>query len=114
MSGRERYNSDIEVLMRNSLNENNIKFSEQFPIRCKYGYVLDFAVPELKIDIECDGSHWHKEGNAHDRKRNWFLRRNSWKILRFRDKEIKNNINICMAKIKDTIERRLKQNEDKS
>ena len=107
---RELYKTDIEKLMFDSLRENNINFVSEFPIRCKYGYILDFAIPELKIDIECDGSAWHKKGNNRDNKRNWFLKNKGWIVLRFTDKEIKKDIQSCVNKIKDIIIRRLKQN----
>ena len=86
--------------MANALEENNIEAVEQWPIRSKHGYSLDFAIPELKICIECDGEHWHKIGNSHDRKRNWFLRGKGWSILRFRGKEIKDDLNKCVDKVK--------------
>jgi len=109
----KRYETDIEIIMREALEKANIEVVEQFPIRGKYGYSLDFAVVDLKIDIECDGEHYHKIGNSHDRKRNWALRNKGWKILRFRGKEIKENINECINKIKFYIgERRLKENEN--
>lgn len=111
---REKYSTDIEILMRNALTISKIEFVEKFPIRGKYGYELDFAIHDLKIDIECDGEHWHKKGNKHDRNRNWVLRNKGWIVLRFSGSELKNNISICIAKIKDTIERRLKENENKS
>lgn len=111
---RERYLTDIEEIMKMELIKSKIEFTEQFPIRGKYGYQLDFAIPDLKIDIECDGKHWHKKGNAHDRKRNWVLRNRGWVVLRFTCDEIKNEIHICVAKIKETIERRLKKNENQS
>lgn len=96
--------------MAEALDNNNIKVTYNFPIRCKYGYILDFAITELKIDIECDGEAWHKLGNSRDNKRNWVLRKRGWKVLRFRGKEILENIDVCVAKIKETIERRLKEN----
>jgi len=110
-----RHRTDIEVIMADALEHAGIDAVEQYPIRGKYGYSLDFAIPELKIDIECDGEHYHKKGNPHDRKRNWALRNRGWKILRFRGKEIKANINDCIEKIKLIIsERRLVSHEDKS
>lgn len=111
---RQRYRSDIEILMCEALKNNNINFCEQFPIRGKYSYQLDFAIVDLKIDIETDGKHWHKVGNTHDRKRNWTLRNKGWKILRFTCDEIKNNINICIAKIEKTIEWRKIEHENQS
>jgi len=99
--------------MRDALKKEEIYFCEQFPIRGKYGYQLDFAIPDLKIDIETDGKHWHKKGNSHDRKRNWVLRNQGWKVLRFTCDELKKDIDICIAKIKETIERRIKEYENK-
>ena len=101
-----RHRTDIEIIMFNALMRNNIKIVEQFPIRGKYGYCLDFAIPELKIDIEVDGEHYHKIGNSHDRKRNWALRNRGWKIIRFFGKEIKEDIDKCIDKIKAIITER--------
>lgn len=98
-----RHRTDIEILMADALQENNVDAVEQFPIRGKYGYCLDFAIPELKIDIEVDGEHYHKIGNSHDRKRNWALRNRGWKVIRFFGKEIKEDINKCIDKIKTII-----------
>ena len=98
-----RHRTDIEILMADALNENNIEVVEQWPIRCKYGYILDFAIPELKIDIEVDGERWHKIGNKHDRCRNGYLKNKGWTITRFRGKEIKEDVDKCVDKIKTII-----------
>ena len=98
---RELFRTDIESIMETNLVKSNIDFVYQFPIRgC---YILDFAIPCLKIDIECDGKHWHKVGNEHDRKRNWLLRDKGWIVLRFTDSEIKDDIEKCIEKIRETI-----------
>ena len=93
---RGLHSTDIELLMDNALQDNNINAVAQYPIRCKFGYILDFAIPSLKIDIECDGETWHKEGNDRDRKRNGYLRSRGWTVMRFRGEEIKNNIKNCI------------------
>ena len=98
-----RHRTDIEILMADALKRADIEAVEQWPIRGKYGYSLDFAIPELKIDIEVDGEHYHKIGNAHDRKRNWALRNRGWKVVRFFGKEIKENVDKCVDKIKTII-----------
>lgn len=87
---RELYKTDIEFLMEGILKEANIEAVAQFPIRSKYGYIADFAIPSKLIIIECDGEAWHKIGNAHDRKRDGYLRSKGWNIIRFRGNEIKN------------------------
>jgi len=108
---RELYKTDIEEIMEKALKEANIKFTSQFPIRGSY--ILDIAISELKIDIECDGEHYHILGNDKDRKRNWSLRNKGWIILRFRGEEIKNNIQFCINKIKETIEKEVRKSEIK-
>ena len=107
MSVRELYKTDIEQLMFNSLKENNINFVSEFPIRCKYGYIVDFAIPEIKLIIEVDGEVWHDK--EHDRKRDGYLKQNDWKVLRFKGKKVENDINDCINKIKSEIERRKKE-----
>ena len=111
---RGLYKTNIEKRMEEALIEENIKFTSQFPIRCRFGYILDFAIPDLKIDIECDGEAWHPIGNSRDRNRNWFLRNNGWTILRFRGNEILNDIHTCVNKIKDTIKKEEEKHEIQS
>lgn len=100
---RGLHKTDIEEIMQKALEKEGIKAVPQFPIRSRFGYILDFAIPELKIDIECDGAEYHKIGNAHDRKRNWFLRNKGWKIIRFRGEQIKNNVQLCIKEIKNAV-----------
>ncbi len=114
MSMRGLYKTDIERIMTKALNNERIPYVNNFPIRSKYGYILDFAIPDLKIDIETDGEHWHPIGNSHDRKRNWVLRKQGWKVIRFRGKEIKGDIHTCIARINIEIKRREKKYENKS
>ena len=114
MTMREIYKTDIERKMDEALKKAKINVVHNFPIRCKYGYILDFAIPDLKIDIETDGEHWHPIGNSHDRKRNGYLKKQGWKVLRFRGKEIKKDIHTCIARINIEIKRREKKYENKS
>ena len=97
---REIYKTDIEEKMYQALKENKIKAVFNFPIRSKHGYILDFAIVDLKIDIETDGEHYHKLNNPRDRKRNWVLRKMGWKVLRFRGREIHENMDECIKIIK--------------
>lgn len=104
---RGLYKTDIERVMQRALKKEEIEVVYNFPIRCKYGYIIDFAIPDKKIVIECDGEAWHKLGNSRDRKRDAILRKLGWEILRFRGQEILNNINNCIRKINlKLIERR--------
>lgn len=100
---RGLYKTDIEGIMGLSLQNEGIYVISQFPIRCKYGYILDFAIPNQKIDIECDGEVWHQLGNKKDKNRDGYLKSRGWIILRFKGNDIKNNIQNCINKIKGAI-----------
>lgn len=93
---REIYKTNIERAMRNELEKNKIIFVEQYPIRCKYGYIVDFFIPDKNIIVECDGETWHPMGNSHDRKRDFYLKNRGFIILRFRGEQILNNIQSCI------------------
>lgn len=96
---RELHSTNIEIIMKDALEKNKIEFVEQYPIRCKYGYIIDFFLPQFNMIVECDGEPWHKEGNSRDRKRDGFLRGKGYIILRFKGNEIINNIQSCIETI---------------
>lgn len=100
---RQIYLTNIEQAMKQVLEQNNIKFAQQYSPRNKYGYVMDFAIVDKKIDIETDGEVWHKEGNSHDRKRDAYFKSEGWKILRFRGQQVLNDIEGCKKIIMEII-----------
>ena len=75
-----------------------IFFEEQYPVS---RYCLDFAIPELKIDVEIDGEQHYADKRIveSDKRRNEYLEGLGWKIIRIRwsvykklkDKEEKRN-----------------------
>ncbi len=67
-----------------------IKFRRQHPIA---GYVLDFACEELKLGIELDGGqHADAAAEAYDKRRSERLLQLGWKILRFWNNDVNDNI----------------------
>lgn len=48
-------------------------------------YVVDIAIPSLKVAIEYDGSYWHKNKDK-DQKRQTEIERLGWKFLRYIDR----------------------------
>jgi len=98
MVGRGLHRTDIEIIMADGLTKENITFVEQFPIRCKYGYIADFYLPENKLIIEADGEQFHNK--VKDNKRDAVLRKQGYKILRFTGTEIRKDIDTCLIKIR--------------
>ncbi len=57
------------------------------------GYVLDFACNEAMLAVELDGSqHGEVSHQAHDEKRSAELARLGWKVLRFWNNEVTDNM----------------------
>jgi very-short-patch-repair endonuclease len=83
--------------MREELERRNFQFIQFFPLRL--GFELDFALINEKIGIECDGEKWHRN-KKRDNFRDYMLKRAGWQIFRFSGTEIKNNVILCVDKIK--------------
>ena len=70
---------------------------------------LDFAFPDLRIAICCDGRSWH-EGNPErfdkDRRESRELQLQSWTVLRFSGREINSDSEMVVETIQRAIKRR--------
>lgn len=79
--------TDLEQKVEEALKLLNWEYIPQYPTRT--GYVIDFALPQLKVGIEVDGP-FHERGKAkkRDRFRDLQLRREGWKIIRINWHEI--------------------------
>ncbi|WP_100408475.1 endonuclease domain-containing protein [Bacillus solitudinis] len=66
-------------------------------------YRIDLALVPQRIAIEADGRAYHSspEQKAHDRRKNAYLRKNGWKVLRFSGSRIHNDIKGVLRKIED-------------
>ncbi len=75
-----------------------IKFRRQHGIG---GYIVDFYCKEKNLIIELDGQvHSKKEAKEYDLVRDRFLRELGFKILRFKNSEIEENVEEVLKKIK--------------
>lgn len=84
---------------------------KEYPdFECSLNYVVSFLFldivlikDDLKIDVEYDGSYWHKDGQK-DRKRDEFVKSQGFKILRIRSGHLLPTIeelNSAIAKLKN-------------
>lgn len=64
-------------------------------------YQYDFAFPELKIDVEIDGStHDLPKVKKIDERRDRFSKENGWIVLRFTAKQVKHDVIGCINHLK--------------
>lgn len=87
----------IENRMSQLLDRLGIKYEYQYPI---LKYDVDFAIPALRIAIECDGEYWHRDKKK-DLKRQHRIEKEGWFVLRYTGKKI----NQCIDEIGDELQR---------
>ena len=96
MSEPEKY---LWQVLRNQ--QMGVKFRRQHGIG---HYIVDFYCPELKLVIEVDGeSHFSEEGRANDNIRDQFMLALGIITLRFKNKDVIQDIDAIQREIKHKI-----------
>ncbi len=83
--------TDVEQLLWRQLRNRQVcqqKFRRQFPVD---PYIVDFVCLELKLIIELDGGQ-HADQIEYDDKRSLFLGQRGFKVLRFWNNEVIENM----------------------
>ena len=100
---RNRMTAEEELLW-NYLRNNawGYKFRRQHPL---FMYVADFYCHQLKLIIEIDGSiHELEDVKRNDAIRENHLKSLGLKVIRFKNEEVLNNLEIVLIKIKELIQ----------
>lgn len=96
--------SPIEESMLKALFEAGLQPYTQTPCGA---YRIDIVLysGKKKIAIECDGEEFHssKEQKIHDERKNRFLEKNKWVVVRFSGKEIYRDVNWCVRVVRSKI-----------
>lgn len=91
-------NTSIELKMQQILKDNGYEFQTHIPICniCR----PDITFEGKKLIIQCDGDYWHNypDGTEKDREQDKILTENGWRVIRFWEHEINNNIQDCFMK----------------
>lgn len=89
----------IEQRMAMLLDNLGIEYVSQYPI---LRYNVDFAIPSLRIVIECDGEQWHQDKDKEkDQIRQKRIEAEGWFVLRYSGAKI----NQCLDEIEGEISR---------
>jgi len=76
-----------------------LAFRRQVPVG---PFIADFLAPSIKLIIEVDGGY-HAERVALDERRDSKLQRWGYRVLRFGDHEVVQNLEGCLAGIRETL-----------
>lgn len=98
--------SPIEEMMVKKLYENRFKPYTQ--VSCgKYRIDISIVKKGKKYAIECDGEAYHSspEQLEHDNKKDKFLEKNNWIVIRLSGKEIYNDSDWCIKYINSVIKK---------
>lgn len=91
--GLRRRMTDAEVILWSRLRRNTVydlRFRRQHPIG---PYVADFACVPAHLVVEVDGAtHGSDEEVAHDRRRDAYLKKNGWRVMRIWNEDIYKNL----------------------
>ena len=116
------YNRSKEKLHRKELRNNMTKAErilrkhlknkklDEYKFRRQYSvdsFIIDFYCPKVKLGIEVDGEvHFTYEAKEYDENRSGFLADFDIEIIRFKNDEIYNNIEMVLNKIKQKLKER--------
>lgn len=81
----------------------NKSFGVQFRKQVPFGpYILDFFCVAKKLALELDGDqHYHEEAKKYDAARDEYLQLHGVTVLRFRNREVKTNLDGVLTVIWD-------------
>jgi len=96
--------TDVERVLWSKLRLRELKGLQFYRQRIIGDYIVDFYCPKAKLIIELDGGQHHiEEGIAKDKKRDKFLQANGFKVLRFSDRDVIENLEGLLQKVYENL-----------
>ena len=104
---RNMTHSESVLWMRLKDGVKGLKFRRQHPIK---NYIADFYCHKIKLVVEADGKiHDKEENKKYDKQRENDLKSWGYTIIRFKNEEIKNNIEFVLAEINSVVENEIQK-----
>lgn len=92
--------TNAETLLWLRLRKKQLKDVQFYRQRIIGNYIVDFYCPKAKMIVELDGGqHYTEEGLEKDRTRSNYLISQGFKVLRFSDREVFENLEEVLEKI---------------
>jgi very-short-patch-repair endonuclease len=98
VSERNKCQSPIERRLYDAMANRGYSVTTQVPCG---KYSIDIALIGPRIAIECDGKAYHSspDQKAHDKRKNAYLRRKGWKVIRFTGRQINQDLGMILQRI---------------
>jgi very-short-patch-repair endonuclease len=85
--------TDAEKLLWSRLRAKQLKGRQFYRQRIIGNYIVDFYCPRVNLIVELDGGqHYTDEGIEKDKERDTYISEKGYKILRFSDREVFENL----------------------
>ena len=92
--------TEAEKLLWSRLRAKQLEGKQFYRQRIIGDFIVDFYCPKASLIIELDGGqHFTEEGIAKDKLRDDYMRKQGYKVVRFSDKEIFENLTAVLEKI---------------
>lgn len=90
--------SSLETTMGELFSDADLGAIPQHPIG---QYIVDFAFPDHRLIVECDGSYWHSLPGmaAKDRRRDGYMKHLGWRVLRLPEDDIRRDARECLERV---------------
>lgn len=90
--------SSLEHIMADAFAVADMPAVAQFAIAF---YTVDFAFPDERLVVECDGTYWHGRPDQQwrDRAKDTYLRNHGWQIIRLSEDDIRTNVPACVERV---------------
>jgi len=90
------HRTKIELIMESELHKLGLCPDSEYQIgRLR----VDFAFPEHKLVVECDGAYWHQDAEK-DQLRDQRLEKEGWTVLHFTEEQVYETPKSCASKVK--------------
>jgi very-short-patch-repair endonuclease len=96
--------TDAEKMVWSRIRRRQLKGFQVYRQRIIGNYIVDFYCPESKLVIEIDGGqHFTDKGIKNDRIRDEYLDKEGFRVLRFSDREIFENLGGVIERIYENL-----------
>jgi len=115
MDRTKRPMSNLEQMVADMLDDLKIEYEREVPLKYLQGYrYYDFKLIDHNVMIEVDGAYWHSSkgkpsyaimmAKKNDLTKNWLAKKEGFKMLRIKEKELIESYNQVKENISSLIE----------